>query len=225
MAAKKKAAKKKVTKKRATKKKAAPKFEPRDEAEAIKGSAFDLREDLYCEAYVGQCRGNKKKAAITAGYAPTTAQTNVNSIHRLPWIQKRIELLRDEVIAELKMSPDEIEAEWGAIGRFDIRNLYDSNGRLLHPDEMDDATARAISSIKVRAEFEGRGDEREHVADIIEVKVVDKNTALSNYARAHGMFKDVVTVDPSENMRKLLEAIDGTSLGPPALRSGKAGED
>ena len=228
MAAKKKASKRTAQKKKVVRKKAAKKgnkFEPKDEAEKIKGSAFTLQEEMYCIAYCGKARGNKAKASRLARYSKSVTDVGIYEIHRRPYIQKRIEILTEELVKDLKMSPEEIEAEWGAIARFDVRNLFHEDGRLLQPEELDDATARAVSSIKVRQEFSGNGEDREHVSDLIEIKVVDKNSALSNYARSQGMFKDTVVVDPSESMQKILEKINGTSLGPPALRSGKDSKD
>lgn len=217
---------KKKTKKKAAKKKTSSKkprtkavFEPYDEAEKIKGSSFSPQETLYCVAFTGKARGNKSKAARMAGYADSTAVSQIYDIHRLPHIQKRIELLTNELIEELKMTAPEIEAEWGAIARFDVRNLFDEYGNLLDAEELDTATARAVSSIKIRKEIETTGKEKKHVADIIEVKMNDKNSALSNYARSLGMFKDTVVIDPSDAMKEILEMIDGSSLGPPAFRS------
>lgn len=200
-------------------------FEPKDEAEKIKGEPFTPQEELYCIAYTGQARGNKSKAARMAGYANATSKVGIYEIHRYPYMLKRIELLVAELAEELKMSSNDIEAEWGAIARFDVRNLFDEYGNLLDAEDLDTATARAVSSIKIRKEIEQTGKVKKHVADIIEVKMNDKNSALSNYARSLGMFKDTVIVDPSESMQKILEKINGTSLGPPALRSGKNKED
>ena len=214
MAAKKKAAKKSLTKK------VTAEFIPADEAEAIKGSKFSEREDLFCIAYTGEARFNAAKAARLAGLSPDSSMQAGYQQKQKPWIRKRIQLLQQQIAADLKMTPDDIEAEWGAIARFDYRNMFATNGRLLDPSEVDDVTARAISGIKVRQEFEGSGEDREHVADVIEVKVVDKNVALANYARALGMYKDTIVVDPSEPLRRILEAIDGATLGPPAQRSG-----
>jgi phage terminase small subunit len=60
----------------------------------------------------------------------------------------------------------------------DHRRLYNSDGTLKRPDELDDDTAAAVASVEVFEQYEGRGKSRTLVGYTKKVKLSDKNAAL-----------------------------------------------
>ena len=122
------------------------------------------------------------EAYIAAGYnesrsAACRLSTNVN-------VQSRVAELVNKSAEKAGVTVERVLSELARVGFSDLRKAFDRNGRLLRPEEWDDDTAAAISSIEVVTRNIGDG-EVEHVHKI---KVWDKNSALEKIAKHLGMF-------------------------------------
>lgn len=177
------------------------------------------KEIRFCDAYIE--RLNRKYAMEQAGYSFSSDASCRSAAHNLlkkPNIKKYIAQLKKEQHERLMLSADDVLAEISAIARFDMRNLFDSNGRLLSPDELDSDTARCVSSIKRTELYAGSGAEREQVGDTVEIKAFDKLAALRDLGKHYKLFADKLEVGATEELRDFLKKIDGKSVGPPSQR-------
>lgn len=93
--------------------------------------------------------------------------------------EKRTEITQDRVLQEL-----------AKLGFFDIRKLFDDNGKPLDITGLDDETAACVAGLEVMDTYEGFGDEREFVGYVKKYKLADKLRALELIGRHLGMFKD-----------------------------------
>lgn len=94
--------------------------------------------------------------------------------------EKRTEITQDKVLKELSN-----------IAFLDIRKLYNDSGGLKNIQDIDEETAKAISSLETLEEYDGYGEDREQIGDTQKVKLLDKVKALELLGKHLGMFSDV----------------------------------
>jgi len=103
--------------------------------------------ELFCQAYVGTL-GNATRAYILAGYSEKSAQVESSKALSLPMVRERIREIAQDNHDAIMMSKDEVLRELSLIGRGDpIGDMYDENGELLHPTQMDLPTRLKIREI------------------------------------------------------------------------------
>lgn len=111
--------------------------------------------------------------------------TNTNVVayidERMKEREKRTEITQDRVLQEL-----------AKLGFFDVRKLFDSEGKPVGVAELDDETAACIAGLDVMEAYEGTGENKEFVGYIRKYKLADKIKALELLGRHLGMFKDKV---------------------------------
>jgi phage terminase small subunit len=125
--------------------------------------------------------GDRTKAAIAAGYSPRSADTIGARLAKHPDVLAALQAEQDRLAAKLELKAEDVLSEIAAIVHFDVRKLFDADGSLKRARDLDDNTARAISSIKVRQNERGE--------TITEIKAADKNTAIGNAMRHLGLFE------------------------------------
>ncbi|MGN6312865.1 MAG: terminase small subunit [Rhodanobacteraceae bacterium] len=144
------------------------------------------RQRLFVAEYLTDL--NATQAAIRAGYSAKTAEVqgprllgNVRVADAIAQAmkarEKRTEITQDRVLKEL-----------ARIAFFDIRRLYNADGTLKKPHELDDEAAAVLSAIEVIE----TGAEGGAVLAIKKAKVFDKGNALTLAMRHLGMLKDKV---------------------------------
>lgn len=118
-----------------------------------------------------------------------------------PDIGEYVELAKQiaslSAVTALEITEERIMQELACLGFFNIKNLYDSNGKLLEPHELDDKTAAAVTKIK---ETVLRSDKES--GDVVlkrEYEFADKKGALQllGNSRAIQMFREHKVIDNS----------------------------
>lgn len=137
---------------------------------------------------------NASQAAVRAGYRgdPNTigprllANVGVRSLIEKGKAKRieRIEITQDEVLLQLRR-----------ILSFDIRTLYNEQGGMKAPHELDDAAATVLVGVDVSEEFEGSGEDRVHVGYMKKAKIPDRTAALALAMRHLGLMKDKLEVE------------------------------
>jgi len=104
----------------------------------------------------------------------------------------------------------------------DIRELFDSNGALKPIHEMTSDQAALIQGVEIFEEFEGRGDEREHIGQTKKIRFVSKLDGIKLLGQHFGMFQRKVEVSgpggkPVQHehsaFEQLLEMVAGSETG------------
>ena len=133
---------------------------------------------------------NATQAAIRAGYSEKTAQEQSSRLLSNVMVSEAIEAARSNVSTRTEVTIDRVLQEMARLGFSDLRNVITAAGHLKFPTEWDDATAAAVSSIKVITRPTGERDEddRPIIEHIHEIKLWDKNSALDKIAKHLGMF-------------------------------------
>jgi len=169
---------------------------------------------------------NATQAAIRAGYSKKTAYIIGHENLSKPNIAEAIQKAKAERSERTGVTADMVIAELAKIGFSDLRNVLTSSGQLIDPQDWDDATAGAISSLEVVVNSRGgSGDENEPIDYTHKIKVWDKNSALEKLGKHLGMFVDrsevkvEATIEVESPKDKLKGFLDGVSK-----RGGKASE-
>lgn len=133
---------------------------------------------------------NATRAAIRSGYSEKTArQTGAENLSK-PDIFTAISDAQAKRSARTHITQDRVLAELAKIGFSDLRKVLTTGGGLRSPEDWDDETAGAISSLEVVVRSDGSQDEDgnrilEHVHKI---KAWDKLSALEKLGKHLGMF-------------------------------------
>lgn len=117
---------------------------------------------------------NGEKAAIRAGYAKKGACQNASRLLRNDKVKAKLLELKKAVTKRNDLTLDKVINEIQAIAFSDIRKLYSDTGRLLEPYELDDITAKTVSSFKQKQVIVKDGED--FIID--EYKTYDKPKSL-----------------------------------------------
>lgn len=115
--------------------------------------------------------------------------------------EKRTEITQDRVLQEL-----------ARIAFFDIRKLYNQDGSMKLPSELDDEAAAVLSGVDVTEEWAGTGQERMMIGHTKKAKIFDKGSALTLAMRHLGMLKDKVE-HTGKDGESLVQPILNVSIG------------
>lgn len=143
---------------------------------------------------------NATQAAIRAGYAKARADAIGYDLLRNTEISAEISRLMAERASRVELKSDRVLKEISRILCADIRKIMHENGRIKMPHELDDDTAAAIASFKLKADGE------------IEYKFWDKNSALEKAMKHLGQYV-LDNKQKTDPLRDLLQSLGGNVMG------------
>lgn len=148
------------------------------------------QQKLFCQYYIIDFKGGQ--AARNAGYSRKSAGVTSTQLLKLPEIQKEIKRLTTKTTNKLKITHERVFEEYARLAFFNPQNMYDEiSGDIKTLDELDEDTARAISSFK-RTEITSKVLGK--IGYEADVKFADKKGALDSISRCMGLFNDKVSI-------------------------------
>lgn len=163
--------------------------------------AADKREK-FCQEYIKD--GNASRSAMAAGFAAKSAGVTGSRLLKHVHVVRRLTELQSEIATRNAITVDRVLKELGRIAFFDVRKLYDAEGKLKNIVDLDDDTAAVIASIEVDEISIGKGPDATVIGHTRKFKAWDKNSALSNAMRTLGLFK----ADNEQHNNPLKEMFD-----------------
>jgi phage terminase small subunit len=109
-------------------------------------SAAIARRNMFAHAYIANGR-NGTQAAVTAGFAPGSAQVTASQLLSDPMVRELVDNLTANLQTITALTTERVLRETGRVAFFDRRKLFRPDGTEKHPTEWDDDTAAAISHI------------------------------------------------------------------------------
>lgn len=146
-----------------------------------------IRRKLFAERYMINGR-NGTEAAVYIGAAAANAATQASRWLQHPDVIAIIAARTAAVMEKAVLNTERWANEMASIGHFDPGELYDDDGNLIPVHKLPENVRRAIASVKREHRTTGRGEERETITTE-EIKLIDKNTALTNIGRHLGVFE------------------------------------
>lgn len=146
-----------------------------------------------------------ERAGYKADGNPKSLQGRASRLRSNAMISARIDELQKNAANRMSLSIEDIvKGLWNA-ANFDIRTLFDENGKLKSPDQFDDVAARAVVSVEVEDLFEGVGRDRTHVGYTRKVKIEQRSKYWEMLGKHLKMFVDRVEHDVSGTLAELIE--------------------
>lgn len=149
---------------------------------------LNARQQRFVDEYLIDLNGTQ--AAIRAGYSEKTARQIADQLLSKLDIKQAIQARMKDREKRTEITQDRVLQELARLAFFDIRKLYNEDGSMKTPHELDDDAAAALSGIDVTEEFDGYGEERKMIGYTKKAKVFDKGTALTLAMRHLGMLND-----------------------------------
>lgn len=154
------------------------------------------RETLFVEAYLGNGL-NATNAAVSAGFSPLMGS---EVLHR-PSVKRRIEARLAEQQATMAFTADEVLRDLRDSFRFDRRELYGKDGKLLPVRKMSALAARHLEGVEVDY-VQGRG--------VVAKARITKHIAVREQAMRHFALypsEKQDSLDPDEAARLVRERL------------------
>jgi phage terminase small subunit len=142
------------------------------------------RQQRFVDEYI--CDLNATQAAIRAGYSSRTAKAQGSRLLTNADIQRAVTARMAARSNRTEVAADRVLLEIARLGFSDLRRIFHQDGRLKRPDEWDDDTAAAISSVEIVTRDLGDGV----VEYVRKVKLWDKGKALEQLSKHLGLYRD-----------------------------------
>lgn len=130
------------------------------------------------------------QAAIRAGYSEKTAAQQASRLLSDVKISDAIAHAKAERSSRTEITQDMVLKELAKVGFSDLRNVFTREGHIIDPQDWDDDTAGAVSSLEVIRKPSAERDEDGNQAFeyVHKFKVWDKVSALEKVGKHLGMF-------------------------------------
>lgn len=133
---------------------------------------------------------NATQAAIRAGYSPRTAGEMGAENLKKPHIALAIQEAQQARANRTEITADRVLKGIARLAFSDIRNMFTPDGRLRAVTDLDDATAAAVSSVKVVTRPAGENpDGTREVEYVHEIKLTNKDASLDKLMRHLGEYE------------------------------------
>lgn len=167
------------------------------------------------------------KAAIRAGYSPSSAYSQGHDLLKKPEMQAYLDVKRRELQEKTGITMEKVLREYSRIAFFDPRQLYTVDGALKQIRDLDEDTAAVIAGLEVQEDFVSDSDDKEAVGCTKKVKFVDKIRALDSISRILGIAtekheitgKNGAPIQTETVIRVVRAKRDNTGTGSPAAAS------
>lgn len=170
--------------------------------------ALSARERLFCHLYV-RCKRNGTQAALESGYGNTEGSAAVlasrllKKVHVKAYLDKLEEKQLEKVDSKAQEVLDELRhVAMARLSRV-VRIHPDSIGSVsVKPiEEWGEHEQAALTELDVEKIFDGTGEERTHVGDILKLKMKGKQAALETLAKHHKLLVDKVEHEHTGEIR------------------------
>lgn len=151
------------------------------------------REDWFCREYVADAAENATEAYSRVFKAiRSTSSVEGCRLLKKPNIRARINELREDRAKRLGVSSDAVLAGIAKLAFYDVRNLFDSDGRIKPIDELDPDLSSVISGIETMHKV--TGDDKDGMCVITKIKLADRGQNLERLGRHLKLFTDNIRV-------------------------------
>jgi phage terminase small subunit len=124
---------------------------------------------------------NATQAVVRAGYNPKNlsraSEIGYQLLQKTP-VQEALQKDMDEHLRKIGVHAERTLEEVARVGFSDIRKLFNDDGSLKSPKDLDPDTAAAIAGLEMFEKFSGRGNNREIIGRTRKVKMFNKVKAL-----------------------------------------------
>jgi len=132
---------------------------------------------------------NATQAAIRAGYSKKTADRIGPELLGKTCVSEAIQEAKKKRSVRTEITQDRILAEYAKVAFFDVRKMFDKDGKPLDIQNLDDDTAAALIGLDVQDVYEDSVDGKKFMGYVKKYKMADKLKALEALGRHIGLFE------------------------------------
>jgi phage terminase small subunit len=144
---------------------------------------LNLRQERFVDAYIQT--GNRREAAIAAGYSPKSAKDAADKLMCRDDIREVYERKKADWLPEVDVTIADVVRELAAIAFHEPTDLFDAKGQLLPVRSWPARARRSVASFEIVLKNAYAGDGQ--IDHVLRVKFVDKTKALELLSRYLGM--------------------------------------
>ena len=146
-----------------------------------------IKQEAFCQAYIklGDKSAAYREAYSTSKMLPATINRKASEMFENGIITARVEVLRAEIKEDNKITMSEIVSTLSDMLRFDLSELYDSNGKLKNIHSIPKKARIMIAQIETE-EIRIKGNV---VGSVKKVKVFDKLQAVEKLMKHLGGYE------------------------------------
>lgn len=143
---------------------------------------------MFCINYVG--RFNAANAAREAGYSAECAREQGYRLLTKDHIRAYVNFLAKNLVTDAEIGVERILRELARRAFYRPGDLYDENGKEIHPKDLPDGVAAAVEGYEI--DVIGRSGSGEDAENIVRIKykMASSDKALEQLGRYHKMFTD-----------------------------------
>ena len=149
------------------------------------------KREAFCQAFVrlGNSSNAYRECYSTSNMKPETVNNRAYELLKNGDIKARIEVLQKEVADRNKITIDELVKDLAGMVRFDIAEMYKSDGSLKPIHEMSPQARAMITEIDTFEEFSGTGKKRKLIGHTKSLKIIRKLDAVEKLMKHLGGYK------------------------------------
>lgn len=148
--------------------------------------AVATRRAAFVRAYLSNGL-NKTQAAITAGYAPKSADVAGRRLYGNATVKRLIAQATEKAADIAGLSVERTLQEVARLAYSDPRRLYRPDGQLRPVHELDADTAATVASVEVD---EIKAGDAGVIGHTVKIKHWDKNAALEKAMKYHALYRE-----------------------------------
>lgn len=158
--------------------------------------ALTPKQERFVQEYLVDL--NATAAAKRAGYSEKTAYAIGQQNLRKLEIQTAIQEAKDNLSRRTEVTQEMIIRETAKLAFFDVRKLFDENGKPLEISSLDDDTAAALVGLDVQDIYADGEGEKAFAGYVKKYKMADKLRALELLGKYTGAFEKKNSEGPEE---------------------------
>lgn len=163
--------------------------------QAEKPRKLTRRKQRFADEYLTGCTGAEALRRIGHKGEPIQlARAAYKWVHD-PAVAEYLNERRKDLSASTGIRPEQIARELALVGFANLKSFFNADGSLIPITALSDDQAAALAAMEIEAQFEGRGEARVKVGDVLKVKTWNKVEALEKLAKLLGFMKDKLDID------------------------------
>jgi len=159
----------------------------------------------------GMCQTEAyKNAGYKTGQSENALMAHSSRLVRNGKVAARLAYKRGQLAKKMDVSAERVVLERARIAFADPAEMFDANGATLPIHEMPEDIRRAIAGVDVEELYEGRGENRKKVGEVVKPRLWNKNDALESLEKQLGLFEKDNNQKRGLTILEILAIVDGS---------------
>lgn len=151
-------------------------------------SEISSQHDRFCREYIVDENGTRSYMRVYPNSSYDAAKNSASELLAKPYIQERINELREQRNKRLEISADKVLQGIARLAFYDPRDLFDDDGRIKPLSELDPDAAYVLAGIETFHKV--TGEDKDGLAVVTKIRLPDKGANLERLGKNLKLFTD-----------------------------------